>query len=150
MLILRSYIVQMMNAMQGYVFFMSSHILSDRMDMIIRVCISTHWPLEDFNKISISNCQLVSAVDGWGIAGESPPLDLTDDKSTLVLVTVWRRQAIFLYMSQCWHKPMLANGVIRQWVKFVQRLKLISCKLCVEVCTAVKLLIFRQKWCTFH
>ena len=45
------------------------------------------------------------------------PLDLTDDKSTLVQVMAWCRQATSHYLSQCWPRSMLPNGVTRpQWV----------------------------------
>ena len=46
------------------------------------------------------------------------PLDLTDDKSTLVQVLAWCRKATSHYLSQCWLRSMLPNGVTRpQWVK---------------------------------
>ena len=45
------------------------------------------------------------------------PLDLTDDKSTLVQVMAWCRQATCHYLSQCWPRSMSSNGVTRpQWV----------------------------------
>ena len=45
------------------------------------------------------------------------PLDLTDDKSTLVQVMAWCRQATSHYLSQCWPRSMSPNGVTRpQWV----------------------------------
>ena len=45
------------------------------------------------------------------------PLDLTDDKSTLVQVMAWCRQATSHYPSQCWPRFMSPNGVTRpQWV----------------------------------
>ena len=48
------------------------------------------------------------------------PLDLTDDKSTLVQVMAWCHQATSHYLSQCWRRFMSPNGVTRpQWVKFV-------------------------------
>ena len=46
------------------------------------------------------------------------PLNLTDDKSTLVQVMAWCRQATSHYLSQCWPRSMSPNGVTRpQWVK---------------------------------
>ena len=43
--------------------------------------------------------------------------DLTDDKSTLVQVMAWCRQATSQYLSQCWPRSMLPYGVTRpQWV----------------------------------
>ena len=45
-------------------------------------------------------------------------LDLIDDKSTLVLVMAWCRQATSPYLSQSWLRSMSPNGVTRpQWVK---------------------------------
>ena len=45
------------------------------------------------------------------------PLDFTDDKSTMVQVMAWCRQATSHYLSQCWPRLMLPYGVIRpQWV----------------------------------
>ena len=44
--------------------------------------------------------------------------DLTVDKSTLVQVLAWCRQATSHYLSQCWPRYMLPNGVTRpQWFK---------------------------------
>ena len=59
---------------------------------------------------------------GWGISYEIAlrwmPLDCTDDKSALVQVMAWCRQATSHYLSQCWPRSMLPNGVTRpQWVK---------------------------------
>ena len=58
---------------------------------------------------------------GWGISFEIAlrwmPLDLTDDKSTLVQVMAWCRQATSHYLSQWWPRSMSPYGVIRpQWV----------------------------------
>ena len=45
------------------------------------------------------------------------PQDLTDDKSTLVQVMAWRRQATSHYLSQCWLSSLSPYGVARlQWV----------------------------------
>ena len=59
---------------------------------------------------------------GWGISCKITlrwmPLDLTDDKSTLVQVMAWCRQATSHYLSQCWPRFMSPCGVSRpQWVK---------------------------------
>ena len=58
----------------------------------------------------------------WGISYEIAlrwmPLDLTDDKSTLVQVMAWCRQATSHYLNQCWPRSMSPNGVTRpQWIK---------------------------------
>ena len=76
------------------------------------------WPLEDLNKIF----KLISVTDGWGISGKIAlrwmALDLTDDKSTLVQVMAWCRQATSHYLIQCWPRFMSPYGVTRpQWVK---------------------------------
>ena len=58
--------------------------------------------------------------DGWGISCELVlrwmSLDLTDDKSTLVQVKAWCRQATSHYLSQCWTRSLSPNGITRpQW-----------------------------------
>ena len=46
------------------------------------------------------------------------PRDLTDDKSTVVQVKAWCRQATSHYLSQCWPRFMSPYGFTRpQWVK---------------------------------
>ena len=54
---------------------------------------------------------------GWGISYEIVlkwmPLDLTDDKSTLVQVMAWCGQAPSHYLSQCWPRFMSPSGVTR-------------------------------------
>ena len=46
------------------------------------------------------------------------PLDLTDDKSTLIQVMAWCHQATGHYLSQCWPRSMSPYDVTRpQWVK---------------------------------
>ena len=54
---------------------------------------------------------------GWGISYEIAlrwmPQDLTDDKSTLVQVMAWCRQATSHYLSQCWPRSMSPYGVTR-------------------------------------
>ena len=50
-------------------------------------------------------------------------LDLTDDKSTLVQVMAWCRQATSHYMSQCWPRSLSPYGVAKpQWVKYWVRM----------------------------
>ena len=45
--------------------------------------------------------------------------DLTDNKSTLVQVRAWCRQATSHYLSQCWPRSLSPYGAIRpQWVKW--------------------------------
>ena len=59
---------------------------------------------------------------GWGISSETAlkwmPLDLTDDKSTLVQVMAMCHQATRHYLNQCWPRFVLPYGITRaQWVK---------------------------------
>ena len=65
--------------------------------------------------------QIISVIDGWGISCELAlrwmSLDLTDDKSTLVQIMAWCRQATSHYLSQCWPRSLSPYGVTRpQWV----------------------------------
>ena len=54
--------------------------------------------------------QIISVIDGWVISCELAlrwmSLDLTDDKSTLVQVMAWCRQATSHYLSQCWPRSL--------------------------------------------
>ena len=66
--------------------------------------------------------QIISMIDGWGISCEHAlrwmSLDLTDDKSTLVQVMAWCRQATSHYLSQWWPRSLSPYGVTGpQWVK---------------------------------
>ena len=48
------------------------------------------------------------------------PQNITDDKSTLVQVKAWCRQAASHYLSQCWPRSMSQYDDRRpQWVKFL-------------------------------
>ena len=52
------------------------------------------------------------------------PQNLTDDKSTLVQVMAWCRQATSHYLSQCWPRSLSPYGITRpQWVKTIQLLE---------------------------
>ena len=59
--------------------------------------------------------------DGCDISSEIAlrwtSLDLNDDKSTLVQVMAWYRQATSHFLSQCWPRSLPPYGVTRpQWV----------------------------------
>ena len=63
----------------------------------------------------------ILVIDGWGISCEIAqiwmPLDLPDDKSTLVQVLVWCRQATSHYLSPCRPRSLMPYGVTRpQWI----------------------------------
>ena len=64
--------------------------------------ILSHWPLGDVHEIF----KLIPVIGGWGISCEIAlrwmPLALTADKSTLVQVMAWCRQATSNYLRQCW------------------------------------------------
>ena len=61
--------------------------------------------------------QIIAVIDGWGISCELAlgwmSLNLTDDKSTLVQVMAWCRQATNHYLSQCWPRSLSPYGVTR-------------------------------------
>ena len=91
----------------------------------------THWTLGNLNEMLGTILQIISVIDGWGISCELAlrwmSLDLTDDKSTLVQVMAWYRQATSRYLSKCWVRFLSPYGVNRShWVK---RLKPIVVKL---------------------
>ena len=65
--------------------------------------------------------QIISVINGWGISCELAltwtSLDLTDDKSTLVQVMAWCRQATSHYLNQWWTRSRSPYGLTRpQWV----------------------------------
>ena len=61
---------------------------------------------------------MVAEVISYEIAIRRMPLDLIDDKSTLVQVMAWCHQATSHYLSQCWPRSLSPYGVTRpQWVK---------------------------------
>ena len=58
--------------------------------------------------------KLILVVNGW----TCPHMSVTYDKSTLVQVMAWCRQATSHYLSQCWPRSLSPYGVTRpQWVK---------------------------------
>ena len=66
--------------------------------------------------------KLISTIDVWGIACEIAirriSLDLADNKSTLVQIMTWCRQATSHYLSQCWPRSLSPYGITRlHWVK---------------------------------
>ena len=66
--------------------------------------------------------QIISVINGWGISCELAlrwtSLNITDDKSTLVQVMAWCRQATSHYLSQWWPRCLSPYGITRpQWVK---------------------------------
>ena len=68
---------------------------------------------------------LVLLIDFFRSSNDNAPrwmsLDLRDDKSTLVQVMAWCRQATSHYLSQCWPSSMTLYGVTRpQWVNETQ------------------------------
>ena len=65
--------------------------------------------------------KLILVVNGWGIFCETAliwvSLDHTYDKSTLVHVMAWCRQATSYYMSQCWPRFLPPySATMSQWV----------------------------------
>ena len=58
--------------------------------------------------------KLMLVIDSWGISYKIfliwMPLNSTDDKSTLVQVMAWCRQATSHYLSKCWSRSMLLRS----------------------------------------
>ena len=74
----------------------------------------SHCPLRGLNEILDKYVifKLISVINGRGISYEIAltrwmPLDLTDNKSTLVQVMAWCRQATSHYLSQYWPRFMI-------------------------------------------
>ena len=84
--------------------------------------LSSHWPLDAILKIQFSIFfyqSVSSALIMMMPSRRWMPWDLIDDKSTLVQVMAWCRQATSHYLIQCWPRSRSPYGVIRpQGVKF--------------------------------
>ena len=66
---------------------------------------------------------LILVIGGWVISCEFAVrwmlLDIIDDKSTLVQVMAWCRQATSHYLSQCWPRSLTPYAITRpQWVNW--------------------------------
>ena len=92
---------------------------------------------------------LILVIDDWPISCEialpGMSQDLTDDKSTLIQVMAWCRQATSHYLSQCWPRSLSPYGIIRpQWVKHC-----LNCLLPLIISIPLELamhLICQNKW----
>ena len=105
--------------------------------------------------------KLILVNGGWDISYEIAlkwmPLDLTDDKSTLVQVMAWCHQATSHYLSQCWHRSMSPNGVTRpQWVNgcldiapcpFINIFYVVACSGFVALSLSVVYLLWWEQKC---
>ena len=91
-------------------------------------------------KFKLTIFMLILVIGSWDIFSEIALKGLTDDKSTLGQVMAWCRQATSHYLSQCWPRSMLPNGVTRpQWVNTtVEKHTWISCDIkkydCFQSC----------------
>ena len=91
------------------------YILTEGSGRTIYTTYLTHWSLGDasFN-LAFMIAIFRSSYDNTLIWMS---YDLTDDKSTLVQVMAWCRQAPSHYLSQCWPRYVSPHGVTRpQWV----------------------------------
>ena len=90
--------------------------------VLMLMMILTRWPLGDFNQIFNKIIfKLISVTEGCEIPSEIAlrwtSRELNDDKSTLVQVMAWCRQATSHYLNQCWPRSLQLYGVTRpQWV----------------------------------
>ena len=91
--------------------------------------------------------KLMSRVDTFCILSTSceialrwMPQDFADDKSTLVQVMAWCRQATSHYLDQCWPRSISPYGVARpRWVKRM------LCFLCPPACNSYRWSLI-QRW----
>ena len=100
---------------------LQEHVMTLIHNMCLAIIVLTHRPLGDLKEIWVI-FKLILMIGGWGIfckfALRWMSMDLTDDKSTLVQVMAWCRQATSHYLSQCWPTSMSPYGVTwPQWVK---------------------------------
>ena len=82
----------------------------------------THWPLRDMTdiiKVQLPNScyELICRALSCEIIARWIPQNILDDKSTLVLVMAWCRQAPSHNQTQCWPRYMMSYSVTRpHWV----------------------------------
>ena len=91
----------------------------------VRVALNSLAPGRFQTKFRLVIFKLALVNGGWGISYENAlrwmPLDLTDEKSTLVQVMAWCRQATIQCLSQCWPRSLSPYGVTRpQWVNMTE------------------------------
>ena len=84
----------------------------------------THWALIEFTEILDKWFPAFLVINSWclscKIALRWMPHNLANEKSTMVRVMVWCRQATSHYMSQCWPRSISSYVVtMPQWVKLV-------------------------------
>ena len=84
---------------------------------------------EIWNKFYLGKLKLIYANDDCGVSGEvalrKTSLVRNYDKSTLVQVMAWCRQATSHYLSQCWPRSVSPYGVTwPQWVTYWGRSKM--------------------------
>ena len=111
----------------------------------------TKWPLGDVNIIWDALFSLV--IDSWSICCETAlikmSLGLTGDKSTLVQVMTWCRQAANHYLYQCCPSSMTPYGVYRgqQLHLWGWKRKICPCTICPpHVIKFVQLILFQIPW----
>ena len=91
------------------------------------------------------------SIYGWGISFEIALSWLSqgfaDDKSTLVQVMAWCRQATSHYLSQCWHSSLSPYGVTRpQWVKSIE-FEGITIKQCCKESNSQNEIVYKIQQC---
>ena len=84
-------------------------------------CYLTHRPLGDLGAIlKLQFSILFLLIDIFTLSDNNAlrwmPRDLPNDKSALVQVKTWRRQATSHYLSQCWPSSMLASQGLNQLI----------------------------------
>ena len=88
------------------------------------------WFQSSFRDDLVDNFKLILMNGGWGISEIAlrwVPQYLTEDKSTLVQVMAWCRQATSHNLNQCWPRFVSPNGVTGpQWVKNYERIRCVS------------------------
>ena len=99
------------------------------------ITVFASWKLSCFNSLTPGKFEWnfwyvffkwILVIDGWGISCEIAlmwmSLDSTYDKSILVQVMAWCHQATSHYLSQCWPRSMLPNGITcPQWVQHIHQ-----------------------------
>ena len=94
--------------------FVTLRIIMEIWDFCLEISLKNHW---NFSMPVCGNPVIGIFKSSYDNVLRWMPQDLTDDKSTVVQVMAWCRQATSLYLNQCWPRSPTPYSVTRpQWV----------------------------------
>ena len=103
----------------------------------IAFCVNFNWMAEVYRNLRDITIKPFAEIDDWDIACEislrSKLTYLTGDKSTLVKLMTWCRQALN-HWNHCWPRSMSSYGFTRpQWVHVTDQQNRVGCKATIHI-----------------